>query len=146
MPDNTVRYGTASGYASHIEGGGCHASGSCSHAEGLATDATGNHSHAEGRYTIAAGAGQHVEGRGNIADTESKYIHIAGNGDWPSGAAEPTRSNAYTLDWDGNGWFAGNVTIGADNKELATKEYVDSKGVDEDALNNMLQDLFGTTN
>jgi hypothetical protein len=35
-----------------------------------------------------------------------------------------TRSNAYTLDWEGNGWFAGEITIGADNKRLATVEEV----------------------
>ena len=103
LPDGTKRYGTASGYASHVEGGGCHATGSCSHVEGLATTASGNQAHAEGRYTTAAGGAQHVEGTGNIPDTESKYIHIAGNGEFDK------LSNAYTLDWDGNGWFAGNV-------------------------------------
>lgn len=103
LPDGIKRYGTASGYASHIEGGGCHATGSCSHAEGLATEVSGAQSHAEGRYTIAAGGAQHVEGIANIADTEGEYIHIAGNGTYTQ------RSNAYTLDWGGNGWFAGNV-------------------------------------
>ena len=103
LPDGTKRYGTASGYASHVEGGGCHATGSCCHVEGLATTASGAQSHAEGRYTIAAGGAQHVEGTANIEDTESKYIHISGNGTFEQ------RSNAYTLDWNGNGWFAGNV-------------------------------------
>ena len=103
LPDGTKRYGTAAGYASHIEGGGCHATGSCSHAEGLATTVSGAQSHAEGRYTIASGGAQHVEGIANIEDAEGKYIHIAGNGTFDM------HSNAYTLDWDGNGWFAGNV-------------------------------------
>ena len=103
MPDNSKRYTTASGYASHAEGGGTLTSGSCAHAEGLATVASGNQAHAEGRYTIAAGGAQHVEGVANIEDTEGKYIHIAGNGSFEN------RSNAYTLDWDGNGWFAGTV-------------------------------------
>ena len=107
LPDGTRRYGTAAGYASHIEGGGCHATGSCSHAEGLATTVSGAQSHAEGRYTIAAGGAQHVEGIANIEDAEGKYIHIAGNG------AFDARSNAYTLDWDGNGWFAGHVEANA---------------------------------
>ena len=137
LPDGTKRYGTASGYASHIEGGGCHASGSCSHAEGLATTVSGNHSHVEGKWTVAASSSQHVEGTANIEDTEGKYIHIAGNGSWNSGEAVATRSNAYTLDWDGNGWFAGNVTIGADKKELATKDYIDNvagNNIDTDNL------------
>lgn len=107
MPDGSTRYGTASGYASHIEGGGCHAEASCSHSEGLATTTKGNYSHSEGRYTIASSPAQHVEGVANIEDAESKYIHIAGNGSWE------TRSNAYTLDWDGNGWYAGTVETSA---------------------------------
>ena len=107
LPDGTRRYGTAAGYASHIEGGGCHATGSCSHAEGLATTVSGAQSHAEGRYTIAAGGAQHVEGIANIEDTESKYIHIAGNGEFNA------RSNAYTLDWDGNGWYQGTIEASA---------------------------------
>jgi hypothetical protein len=107
LPNGTKRYGTASGYASHIEGGGCYATGSCSHAEGLATTVSGAQAHAEGRYTIAAGGAQHVEGIANIEDTEGKYIHIAGNGSFDA------PSNAYTLDWDGNGWFAGNAEASA---------------------------------
>ena len=107
LPDGTKRYGTAAGYASHIEGGGCHATGSCSHAEGLATTVSGAQSHAEGRYTIAASGAQHVEGIANIEDAEDKYIHIAGNGTFNA------RSNAYTLDWDGNGWFAGSMEASA---------------------------------
>lgn len=103
LPDGTKRYGTASGYASHVEGGGCHTTGSCAHAEGLATTASGAQSHVEGRYTIAAGGAQHVEGVANIEDAESKYIHIAGNGTFDN------RSNAYTLDWNGNAEYAGDV-------------------------------------
>ena len=129
LPDGTKRYGTAAGYASHIEGGGCHATGSCCHAEGLATTVSGAQSHAEGRYTIAAGGAQHVEGIANIEDAEGKYIHIAGNGSYE------TRSNAYTLDWSGNGWFAGSVEADAiilrSSTEGSTKKFritVDDSG------------------
>ena len=129
MPDGSTRYGTASGYASHIEGGGSYAQGSCSHAEGLATTAKGNYSHSEGRYTIASSNNQHVEGCANIEDAASEYIHIAGNGDF--GAP----SNAHTLDWDGNAWFSGDVYVGstsginkdAGSKKLATEEYVETE-------------------
>lgn len=107
LPDGTKRYGTASGYASHVEGGGCHATASCSHVEGLATTASGAQAHAEGRYTIAAGGAQHVEGIANVEDTEGKYIHIAGNGTFDA------RSNAHTLDWEGNAWFQGDVYVGS---------------------------------
>lgn len=129
LPNGQKRYGTASGYASHIEGGGCLATGSCSHAEGLATTVNGAQSHAEGRYTIASSGAQHVEGIANIEDTEDKYIHIAGNGTFDA------PSNAYTLDWDGNGWFAGAVEADAiilrSSTEGSTKKFritVDDSG------------------
>lgn len=130
MPDGTTRYSTAAGYASHTEGGGCHTNGVASHAEGIGTTANGRCAHVEGTYTIASGKAQHVEGIANIEDTEDKYIHIAGNGVDPS-----DRSNAYTLDWDGNAWFNGDIYVGSTSginkdegsKKLATEEYVDIK-------------------
>ena len=91
----------------HTEGYQTKATGSCAHAEGLATTASGAQAHVEGRYTIAAGGAQHVEGIANIEDTEDKYIHIAGNGTFDA------RSNAYTLDWQGNGWYSGTVEASA---------------------------------
>ena len=76
----------------------------CCHAEGYESQAIGNISHAEGIGTVAAGLWQHAEGAYNIADTENKYAHIVGNG-----GANAKRSNAHTLDWDGNAWYAGYV-------------------------------------
>ena len=43
-------------------------------------------------------------------DTENKYAHIVGNG-----TSNENRSNAYTLDWDGNAWFAGDITFNGDS-------------------------------
>jgi hypothetical protein len=126
MPDGTTRYGTASGYASHIEGGGCHAEGSCSHAEGLATTAKSNYSHSEGKHTVASSPAQHVEGAANIEDANSTYIHIAGNGDF--GAP----SNAYTLDWSGNAWYSGDVYVGSTsgvNKDEGSKKLLTEEDV-----------------
>ena len=111
---------TASGYASHAEGYGCDAKGEYSHAEGMYSVAEGNYSHAEGHSTAVYTDYAHVQGKYNKKDREGIYAHIVGNGTY-----DDSRSNAHTLDWDGNAWFAGNVTVGADNKELATKEYVD---------------------
>ena len=108
MPDGSTRYTTASGYASHAEGGGCHTTGTASHAEGIGTTANGRCAHVEGVYTVATGKCQHVEGNSNIEDTEDKYIHIAGNGNSPT-----DRRNAYTLDWEGNGWYSGDVYVGS---------------------------------
>ena len=108
---------TASGYYSHAEGIDSVASGSCSHAEGYSL-ASGSHSHAEGRQTeasgscshaeglnnIASGDYSHVQGKYNVADAAEKYAHIVGNG-----TSNTKRSNAHTLDWSGNAWYAGTV-------------------------------------
>ena len=96
----------ASGVSAHAEGTSTEAEGESSHAEGRDTKARGDFSHAEGYGTIARGPAQHVQGLYNIEDTESKYLHIVGNGN------EGARSNAHTLDWDGNAWFAGDVSSG----------------------------------
>lgn len=63
----------------------------------------------------------------NIAIQGGKYLSIVGNG-----SSASKRSNAYTLDWDGNGWFAGTLKIGGTGqddetaKEIADKPYVDT--------------------
>lgn len=113
---------TASGYVSHAEGDRTKASGDYSHTEGKDTKTSGICSHAEGYNTKASGKYQHVQGKYNIEDTTHKYAHIVGNGD------STARSNAHTLDWDGNAWFKGNVSIDGtptNDNELVTKKYVD---------------------
>lgn len=110
---------TAKGNYSHAEGSGTVAEGQYSHAEGYLTYALGTCSHAEGRSTSANSSNQHVEGKYNIEDSYGKYAHILGNG-----KSATAKSNAHTIDWDGNAWFSGDVTIGADKKTLATQEYV----------------------
>lgn len=114
----TVYLSSAYGQGSHIEGSGCAAYGNYAHAEGSSTRADGinahaegylseannSQTHAEGHGTIANAIAQHVEGKFNIADTTS--AHIVGNG-----SNNNNRSNAYTLDWNGNAWFAGSITL-----------------------------------
>lgn len=114
---------TASGYASHAEGSTTTASGVNSHAEGDYTTASGTSSHAEGYGSKASSQFQHVQGKYNIEDKERKYSHIVGNG-----AGDAKRSNAHTLDWKGNAWFAGKVTqegTPTEDKDLVIKKYVD---------------------
>lgn len=119
----------ASGKNSHSEGYGTTASGESSHAEGSSTVASGNVSHAEGEGTFAAGH-QHVEGKYNEKDIVNKYAHVVGNG-----TSDTKRSNAHTLDWDGNAWFAGKISVGTIidvptpfyANDLVTKKYVDNK-------------------
>lgn len=114
----------ASGSNSHAEGSSTKATQSCAHAEGNYTTASGVSSHAEGYGTTASGDSQHVQGKYNISDTTS--AHIVGNG------AFQKNSNAHTLDWQGNAWFAGDVYTGSTSgknkdggsKKLATEEFV----------------------
>ena len=80
------------------------AKGSQSHAEGENVLALGDNSHAEGVATFANGDSSHVQGKFNIADDGNLYAHIVGNG-----TSDASRSNAHTLDWSGNAWFAGTV-------------------------------------
>ena len=97
---NTV----ASGQWSHAEGAYAKAHGNRAHAEGWSTEADGEASHAEGLSTKAYSKNQHVEGKFNIKDTAETYAHIVGNG-----TSDNSRSNAHTLDWKGNAWYAGTV-------------------------------------
>lgn len=94
---------TASGSFSHAECNGTTASGNHSHAEGVGTTASGGGSHAEGYKTIASSNYQHVQGQYNIEDSSGTYADIVGNGNINR------RSNAYTLDWEGNAWHSGTI-------------------------------------
>lgn len=118
---------TASGVTSHAEGMATSAIGDYSHAEGNTTSAIGDYSHAEGVRTIASGHGSHTQNKETIAledyqtvigkynaatvsgegTTSSPYEYsdvgdyafIIGNGTDNTTAA---RSNALTVDWNGN--------------------------------------------
>jgi len=99
---------------------------------GAKATASGNSSYAIGENTIANHRDQFVFGKFNVADTNASaataigdYAEIVGNG-----TADNARSNARTLDWDGNEVLAGKLTVGAaptNNMDVATKQYVDSK-------------------
>lgn len=128
--DNSI----AEGISSHAEGSYAVASGITSHAEGWNTEAKGKCSHVEGKNTTASGEYQHVQGKYNIEDTNNKYAHIVGNGDYD------TCSNAHTLDWNGNAWFAGKLSqegTPTEDKDLATKKYVD------DSRDNLVSNIYG---
>ena len=49
------------------------------------------------------------------ANLQGKYVHVVGNG------VSSARSNAHTLDWDGNGWFAGDVFVGGTGQDEGVK-------------------------
>lgn len=128
---NSVAMGnnvTASGNSSFAEGYGTKATSYYAHAEGYYTQAANQSAHSEGESTTASGYCQHVQGKYNISD--QTFAHIVGNG-----TDTGSLSNAHTLDWDGNAWFAGNVYIGSTSgtnkdsgsKKLATEDYVISQ-------------------
>ena len=120
---------TASNANSHAEGNYTTASGIYSHAEGSNTTASGQSSHAEGFFTKASGVYQHAQGKYSIEDSAGTYADIIGNG------TSSKCSNAATVDWSGNAWYAGDVYVGstsgtnkdAGSKKLATEEYVSAE-------------------
>lgn len=98
---------------------------------GYNTTASGNRSHAAGEETIASRVAHNVIGRYNQLDSAFRYIdtyepvttsvsssrektycgdyiHIVGNG-----TSNSARSNAHTLDWQGNAWYSGDVYVGS---------------------------------
>lgn len=123
---NTIDSGTAA----HVEGGKNTISATYTHAEGYGNNITagGGYSHAEGRDNTVNGGYQHIEGRGNSSTTNELYQHIQGKfADATqtglahivgNGTSASTLSNAHTLDWSGNAWFAGDVFVGEQNYKL----------------------------
>ena len=123
----------ASGNQAHAEGASTIASGDNSHAENLATTASGACSHASGIGTIAQRKSQFVIGESNVADTggsttsdKGDYILIAGNG-----TTDSNRSNAMTLDWNGNEKLAGSLTLGMNTQDETTISASELKGLKE---------------
>ena len=140
----------ASGYSSHAEGGRSTAQGDYSHAEGDSgaggkyshaegnSTANGDYSHSEGQ-TIAHGEYQHTQGRWNIEDKSSTYAHIVGNGE-----DIENRSNAHTLDWNGNAWYQGDLYVGGTNQDDANK-VLSTQDVYFDADGNLCVTINGVT-
>lgn len=129
-------YVESTGSYSNAQGRLVEASGSYSYAQGLGYEvyndtteswdgfyvlASGIASHAEGYGTQAKSNYQHVQGKFNIPDTANKYAHIVGNGVDNGSYSRPSYSNAHTLDWDGNGWYKGNLYVGGTNQDNANK-------------------------
>ena len=70
-----------------------------------------------GEYNIQDPSSSGITSRGT-------YIEIVGNGTRTS-----ARSNARTLDWNGNEIISGKITVGqgpVNNMDVATKLYVDN--------------------
>lgn len=100
---------TVNGKYSHAEGRSNTIQGEVAHAEGYYNTAAGAYTHVEGQYNNAHN-GQHVEGKFNQEDSNYVFQHIAGNG-----ANAVSRSNAYALGRDGNGYYSGNLYVGCND-------------------------------
>lgn len=107
-------------------------------AQGDGHSVTANGASAMGKSLIANHMAQHVIGMCNVEDpstaastSRGNYIEIVGNGAYPSGSSTPTRSNARTLDWDGNEWIAGTLTQGSSRKIKKNISNLDPNEVDK---------------
>lgn len=130
--------------------------GGGSHVEGDGTRANANFSHVEGggTYADASQMFTHIGGVNNAVSTETsnktitvtrynadgtvqstssprtlgKYAEVIGNGD-----SDQARSNARTLDWDGNEGLAGGLTLG-----MGTEDEIHITPVQLKALLNLI--------
>ncbi len=128
----------ATGDISHAEGRGSLASGAYSHSEGYYAEATGKCSHAQNEETIASKRAQTAIGTFNKEDTASATTHPSGNVEYGkyafmigNGTSEASvdRSNALTVDWDGDLETAGDVTDGSGNV-LSEKSTITTQSYD----------------
>lgn len=130
----------AIGYGSHAEGHGTKAYGSYSHSEGDYSEAYGDYSYVSGSYNYATEDYQTVIGKYNSVSIDNSgdepvydagdYAFIIGNGYWNGSTV---RSNALTVDWDGNlvcagGIKAGNNTVASGTNSVATGSYSTASG------------------
>lgn len=100
--------------------------GSLAQANAMATVALGREVRANGAYSVALGEGAIAKNQGevaagkwNIEDTTGKILHSVGNG-----TSSSARSNAYTIDNEGDAWFSGDVYVGSNsgtNKDEGSK-------------------------
>ena len=122
----------ARGNHSHAEGMGSVtgitlASGDASHAEGVDTVASGNSSHSQNAGTIAQGMEQTAIGSYNVPNgsanvkANTDHAFIIGNG-----TGESNRSNALTVDWDGNVDAAGTLIGDSGNYLTAQKSFTNT--------------------
>lgn len=100
------------GWCANAKGYGNEASGGVSDAGGRDTKALADFSKTAGQGTIADAPHQFAHGKFNVRDTQKRYLEIVGNG-----TADNKRSNAYTLDKDGNAWFRGSIFVGGEGQD-----------------------------
>ena len=152
-------YSHAEGNKTVAAGGTSHAEGQRTFSNGVLTHTEGEANFNEARNAHVQGAGNELPSTqgyafvhgtySNAPDLEGDSIQVqpkdaSGNNDGPytartrglyseivgNGTSDSNRSNAYALDWSGNGKYAGDVYVHAENDstggdKLATEDYVD---------------------
>lgn len=137
--------GTSDGDCCHSDSGGTSDGAYCHASCGGETKYTA-YGFATGKGTVANGSSQTVIGKLNIVDTQNeylkgKYVFIIGNGlyeeetDHSLFDAETikSRSNAFTVDWDGNTWAAGSITATGSVNGTDFNGFTINKSVPSDA-------------
>lgn len=101
---------------SRAYGWGSHSKAWFATAEGkfTITEEGADYSEATGEGTVATAPVSKVGGRFNVRDDKKEYLEIIGNG-----TDHYNRSNARTLDHQGNAWYAGEVSVGNNRDVLA---------------------------
>lgn len=127
-------YSAASGEGSIALGMQANSSGFGAVALGVSCAASEQGSIALGNGVLASSAGQLAQGKYNVEDAANTYAHIVG-----AGTSSSSRKNIYTLDWNGNAWFLGNIKVGSSQKTVATTDDIAAK-LDKAAFS-----LSGTT-
>ena len=131
--------GTASGVGSVAICQNSIASGATSVSIGSSSESRGRGACAVGFYTIATAEGQCAVGKYNVVDTANKYSFIAGNG-----VQYNKRSNAFTVDQAGTGWFQGRPQFGGTEQDNGAQTVM-GNGDAEIILASPSGALFGIT-
>lgn len=118
---------TASGYCACAEGSSNKAWGYASHAEGGFAEAGGTYSHAQNQNTIANFGSQTAIGKFN--DNQSDTAFEIGNG-----TSTSARSNALTVDWDGNVEMALETTAASGTTDAELYAVITALGWDSDVI------------
>lgn len=105
-----------SGVSSFAQGVGCESTGRGSLTFGTYSKSSGAGSAAFGVFSEATADGQFVIGRYNEPDSGGQYAFIIGNG------TDYTRSNALTVDWDGNLSVKGGIMSIGDGNSVESSE------------------------
>ncbi len=129
---------TYASYCSTAFGLDTYAKGRYAFTAGRNTRALGEYSTALNMNSIARGEGAFAHGKGTQANTEAMEaggmwnettggkIVVYGNGT-PNADGSVIRSDAYTLDWNGIGWYAGGLKIGGSSQDDAEDVLVRSQ-------------------